>query len=294
MDTNYTTNVVFLQIRLGGIFVYIDTIIAIYNPHTMKSTTFPLNITSLNSIWQSNLGDAEHSKINYFNLNNVLLEEVLRIQHLGLVIWSPDSDEYGLLLGDLQNVCGWSNEHLKDIGPEAFLSHLVPSSFNGLCALMKYLNTYLTNIPDNQLHHFRAIYDYEIIGNDGIKRRICQENSIFTLDKNSKVQYFLSCISNISNIKRDGKQHLFLTGASKEILLEIDQLTNDCTELQLLTTRELEIAKFMGKGLQSEEISELLSIALTTVYKHRQNILQKLKMQDTNEALHLLMTLKMI
>ena len=285
---------VFLLIRLEGIFVYIDTIIAIYNPHTMKSTTFPLNISPLNSIWQSSLGDAEHSKISYFNLNNVLLDEVLRIQQLGLVIWSPDSDEYGLLLGDLQNVCGWSNDYLKNVGPEAFLSHLVSSSFKGLCSLIKHMNTYLMSISESQLPHFKAIYDYELIGKDGKIRRICQENSIFTLDKNSKVQYFLSCISNISNVKRDGKQHLFLTGSSKEMLIEIDQLTNVCTELQLLTTRELEIARFMGKGLQSEEISELLNIALTTVYKHRQNILQKLKMQDTSEALHLLKTLKMI
>lgn len=260
----------------------------------MKSTTFPLNISPLNSIWQSNLGDSEHSKISYFNLNNALLEEVLKIQQLGLVIWSPDSDEYGLLLGELQNVCGWSNEHLKDMGPEAFLSHLVPSSFKGLCSLIKHMNAYLMSISYNQLPHFRAIYDYELVGKDGKVRRICQENSILTLDKNSKVQYFLSCISNISNVKKDGKQHLFLTGASKEMLIEIDQFTNDCTELQLLTTRELEIARFMGKGLQSEEISALLNIALTTVYKHRQNILQKLKMQDTNEVLHLLKTLKMI
>jgi len=260
----------------------------------MKSTTFTLNTTQINSFWQPTLESSEALKGSYFNLNNALLNEVLKIQQLGLVIWSPDSNEYGLLLGELQKVCGWSNELLKKMGPENFLSHLVSSSFTGLCLLMKHMNTYLTSIPENQLHDFRAIYDYELVGNDGHIRRICQENSILTLDKNSKVQYFLSCISNISNVKRDGKQHLFLTGSSKEMLIEIDQLTNVCTELQLLTTRELEIARFMGKGLQSEEISELLNIALTTVYKHRQNILQKLKMQDTSEVLHLLKTLKMI
>jgi hypothetical protein len=79
----------------------------------MKSTTFTLNTTQINSFWQPTLESSEALKGSYFNLNNALLNEVLKIQQLGLVIWSPDSNEYGLLLGELQKVCGWSNELLK-------------------------------------------------------------------------------------------------------------------------------------------------------------------------------------
>jgi hypothetical protein len=87
----------------------------------MKSTTFTLNTTQINSFWQPTLESSEALKGSYFNLNNALLNEVLKIQQLGLVIWSPDSNEYGLLLGELQKVCGWSNELLKKMGPENFL-----------------------------------------------------------------------------------------------------------------------------------------------------------------------------
>lgn len=51
-----------------------------------------------------------------------------------------------------------------------------------------------------------------------------------------------------------------------------------------LTSRELEIAELIEKGLSNKEIAAQLSIAVTTVKNHVHSILEKLKVQRRGEA----------
>ena len=51
----------------------------------------------------------------------------------------------------------------------------------------------------------------------------------------------------------------------------------------ILTARESEIVKLIAEGRSSKEIAALLAISVTTVQRHRENILQKLEMRDRTE-----------
>jgi len=50
-----------------------------------------------------------------------------------------------------------------------------------------------------------------------------------------------------------------------------------------LTSRELEIVKFVSQGLINKEIAEILSISIRTVDAHKNNILQKLELKSSIE-----------
>ncbi|KFF19585.1 response regulator transcription factor [Chryseobacterium sp. JM1] len=52
----------------------------------------------------------------------------------------------------------------------------------------------------------------------------------------------------------------------------------------ILSKRELEILKYIGEGYASKEIAEFLSISINTVSRHRQNILEKLKVKNSVQA----------
>lgn len=52
----------------------------------------------------------------------------------------------------------------------------------------------------------------------------------------------------------------------------------------ILSPRELEILKYVGDGYASKEIADLLSISINTVSRHRQNILEKLKVKNSTQA----------
>lgn len=52
----------------------------------------------------------------------------------------------------------------------------------------------------------------------------------------------------------------------------------------ILSGRELEVLKYIGEGYASKEIAEFLSISINTVSRHRQNILEKLKVKNSVQA----------
>ena len=52
----------------------------------------------------------------------------------------------------------------------------------------------------------------------------------------------------------------------------------------ILSSREIAVLRLIDSGLQSKEIADNLFISVNTVHRHRQNILQKLKVSNAIEA----------
>lgn len=77
--------------------------------------------------------------------------------------------------------------------------------------------------------------------------------------------------------KIDGKIKNIKTGTQRLV-----DTYNNCSDL--LTSREKEILIKVGQGLISKEIASELKISINTVNRHRQNILEKLKVDNSMEA----------
>lgn len=65
---------------------------------------------------------------------------------------------------------------------------------------------------------------------------------------------------------------------------------NDC----ILSTRETEILSKISQGMLSKEIADILKISVNTVNNHRQNILRKLKVDNSIEAVRYATTLGLL
>lgn len=74
--------------------------------------------------------------------------------------------------------------------------------------------------------------------------------------------------------------HGVIVNSSTGALIMADKL--DCRSL--LTKREIEILRLIENGLMSKNIAECLSISKKTVDRHRQNILEKLRVRNSFEA----------
>ena len=69
---------------------------------------------------------------------------------------------------------------------------------------------------------------------------------------------------------------------------------NEAGNFSFLSSREIEILKMLQEGKQSKEIASLLFISINTVSRHRQNIPEKMKVNNTAEACTLAAKLKWI
>lgn len=70
----------------------------------------------------------------------------------------------------------------------------------------------------------------------------------------------------------------------------VDSITGQMTELgkrndsRILSQREKQVLRLIDSGLTSKHIADALSISINTVSRHRQQILQKLKVKNSIEA----------
>lgn len=124
---------------------------------------------------------------------------------------------------------------------------------------------------------------------------------IRALNKNKDYQYILHRSFYIKNSSKGGLwlavclyNYLFerstaVNGIEGKIIntktgesFSVDTYVN-CVDL--LTLREKEILVLIGKGVISKKIADKLNISMNTVNRHRQNILEKLKVNNSIEAL---------
>lgn len=84
----------------------------------------------------------------------------------------------------------------------------------------------------------------------------------------------------IESIQKVFEGEKFVCEEIKERFLSSAMNQSDENSRKELTSKEIEIVKFITKGLTSKEIGELLSISNRTVDTHRHNILKKLEIPN--------------
>jgi DNA-binding CsgD family transcriptional regulator len=254
----------------------------------------PFNFNDFKKTWKSNsLSDNPDVIDNLIN-HNPLLNETLWMQGHALAILDIKTMQYPVILGDVEKVCGWPADYFYKVGVEGYVQKFLPEDAIGLGEFSKHINNYLPSLSSAQTKQFRYTFDYRMQRKDGSISRICQESVALKIDLDGNISYFMAYVSDITPFKRDGKQHLYMSGGDSSQLIVINNLTNIAATLSNLGKRELEIAKLLGRGLNSEQIGEQLFISVNTVNTHRQNMLRKLELTDTTELLNFIRIYRLI
>jgi NarL family two-component system response regulator LiaR len=71
---------------------------------------------------------------------------------------------------------------------------------------------------------------------------------------------------------------------ARKLMQEIQEPTETITPEEALTPREMEILRYLARGLSNQEIADELEISITTVATHVRNILGKLHLANRTQA----------
>ncbi len=104
------------------------------------------------------------------------------------------------------------------------------------------------------------------------------EHRMFPLASLADGSFWL-CMCVYTICRDEGKKPKIVNTRTGEVRI----LTNE-DYATLLSPRELEVLRLIADGLLSKEIASSLSISINTVNRHRQNILQKLQVDNAIEA----------
>ncbi len=140
---------------------------------------------------------------------------------------------------------------------------------------------YVDSLPDSEKLNYRATCRLRIQDKAGNYIYVNNSTRIMRLSPNGKVWLILCCYE-LAPVQTPPN------GIDARI---VNYVTGDIKELQLserrshiLTEREKEILNLIKEGKLSKEIADILQISVHTVNRHRQNILEKLSVGNSVEA----------
>jgi len=122
---------------------------------------------------------------------------------------------------------------------------------------------------------------------DGYGKYVPVLHRMFYIASQSNGSIWLAlCLYNLSTNTSSG--NIIINSVDGGILESEAQTTNN-----ILSSREMEVLQLIDKGKMSKEIASDLSISINTVNRHRQNILEKLHVDNSIEACRIAKGLKL-
>lgn len=140
---------------------------------------------------------------------------------------------------------------------------------------------FLMQKPKKERTEYKHIFELRIRNIQKQYVRVSWERQALETDRSGNLWLMLGTVHILSDQNNETEtQSFFLNQKTGE------RIPFGCPQVPLfeLTSREKEILGFIQQGLLSKEIADKLSISVNTVNIHRQNILQKMQVNNSLEA----------
>ncbi|BDD04375.1 response regulator transcription factor [Aureibacter tunicatorum] len=166
----------------------------------------------------------------------------------------------------------WEREIYEKIHPDdVFQRHLLELEFYN----------FLQSLPKTERLSYRTNCKLRAMGKDKMYQVISHKSFYLRMSENGSL-WLDACVYNFSTSNQpfQGIEGRIINMKTGEFI-DVDKFRNSTN---MLSSREKEVLRLVGKGSLSKEISSELNISVNTVNRHRQNILQKLKVNNSMEA----------
>ena len=152
-------------------------------------------------------------------------------------------------------------------------------------------HTAILKIPAFDKKRLKTSYNYRLKQKDGSYKMLMAQSSYLATDENLNPILIIGTVSDITEIQT--KPEIFCRvhyksdkGKWDKIFERFYSISDDVNEYGL-SNKEIEIIKFVNKGLSSKEIAKTTSRSEETIKKQRKSILAKTKCQTMTEVVAL-------
>lgn len=177
---------------------------------------------------------------------------------------------------------GLKKEDLLNEGHEPAFSLMYPDDISLLMLTRKKVYAILQSLSPAEISSCKLVHEFRLRNLSGEYMRITEQEQVIRLDDRNNIWLTLSILNIDAGNKDDAvRSHIYNLHTGKEIFIDLSDILDNS-----LTARELEVLKLVRKGLLAKEISENLKISIHTVNVHRQNIFNKLQVDNAIEAIN--------
>lgn len=203
------------------------------------------------------------------------------------VITDASADHCYIIAGNLGHILGLTDEtkiykEIDSSDEDVIYSLVHPEDLVEKRMLEYEFFKHITNADINDMHNFKAACTIRIRDREGSYLYIDNTTQVLRKSGAGKMWLILCCY-NLSGMARS------VSGIAPRIINcqtgESIIISTDKRRSHILTPREKEILSLIREGKASKTIADLLNISVHTVNRHRQNIIEKLSVGNTVEAI---------
>ena len=204
------------------------------------------------------------------------------VTHSIVLVFDCYTNKFVFVSDNIPKLYGLDSRRLFIHGHQPVIEVIHPEDIDYGLLVRKKIYSILRSFSNEEKRNYKAIHEMRIRNMRGEYIRIIEQEQVLELDKSGNIWLMLSVIDvDASHESEITKSHLYNFKTGEQIFIDLSDTLDEP-----LTNRELEVLRFMKKGLLSKEIAETLKVSINTVNSHRQNILQKLKANNSIEAVN--------
>ena len=204
------------------------------------------------------------------------------VTHSIVLVFDCYTNKFVFVSDNIPKLYGLDSRRLFIHGHQPVIEVIHPDDIDYGLLVRKKIYSILRSFSNEEKRNYKAIHEMRIRNMRGEYIRIIEQEQVLELDKSGNIWLLLSVIDvDASHESEIIKSHLYNFKTGEQIFTDLSDTLDEP-----LTNRELEVLRFMKKGLLSKEIAEALKVSINTVNSHRQNILQKLKANNSIEAVN--------
>ena len=204
------------------------------------------------------------------------------VTHSIVLVFDCYTNKFVFVSDNIPKLYGLDSRRLFIHGHQPVIEVIHPDDIDYGLLVRKKIYSILRSFSNEEKRNYKAIHEMRIRNTRGEYIRIIEQEQVLELDKSGNIWLMLSVIDvDASHESEITKSHLYNFKTGELIFIDLSDTLDEP-----LTNRELEVLRFMKKGLLSKEIAEALKVSINTVNSHRQNILQKLKANNSIEAVN--------
>lgn len=212
-----------------------------------------------------------------------LLERMAEVENSSIAVFDLYKKEFVSIRSKYRDQVKVDMEGAKSYGPAYYISMMHPDDASIVLDTYKKVFEFSFNLPVDEKKDYKTIFNFRL-GYQGRYFHFVQQIVTLELTKRGKIWLGLSLSDMLPENEKFEKvnRRVINLRNGKYYLFNEDDRENTW---QSLSARELEVLGLVSKGFISKEIADKLFISINTVNNHRQNILEKIKATNTNEAI---------
>lgn len=208
--------------------------------------------------------------------------QLSKVMHSIVLVFDCYTNKFVFVSDNIPELYGIDSNRLVTDGHQPVIEVIHPDDIYYGLLIRKKIYSVLSSFSNEEKMNYKAIHEMRVRNVRGEYIRIIEQEQVAGLDRSGNIWLMLSVIDvDASHESETIQSHLYNFKTGEQIFIDLSDTLDEP-----LTKRELEVLRLMKHGSLSKEIANYLKVSINTVNSHRQNILQKLKANNSIEAVN--------